>query len=111
MEYSNPQPPEGINASDDNPIKELILLGLGILAALGLVFLVVSYSAGWIATKIPFRYEQAIGDQVFGDSKEFPASATLQALADRLAQAMDLPPNIHIQVHYSEEDTVNAFAF
>lgn len=111
VDYSNPQPPEGINASNDNPIKELILLGAGILAVLGLLFLIISFSAAWLASKVPFEYEERIGDQVFGDVAEFPHSESMQTLADRIAQAMSLPPDIHIQVHYNEEDTVNAFAF
>lgn len=111
VEYSNPQPPEGINSSSDNPIKELLLLGVGIIAVLVLLFLIISYSAGWIATKLPFKYEASIGDQVFESSLDFPASPELQALADRLGAVMQLDPELQISVHYSPDDTVNAFAF
>ncbi|MCG8464389.1 MAG: M48 family metallopeptidase [Xanthomonadales bacterium] len=111
VDYSNPQPPEGINSSNDNPIKELVILGLGILAVLTLLFFVVSWSAGWLATKIPFRYEQQVGDEIFVNSSEFAASASLQDLADRLAPHMQLDEEIQISAHFSDDDTINAFAF
>lgn len=54
----NPRIPEGINASEENPLKEFALLVLGV--AVGVVLLVVSLSlvARVLAPYVPFSWEQ-----------------------------------------------------
>ena len=115
MKLENRLPAEGINASQENPLKEFAWLVGGAIAAVVIVVIVVSYAARWIAPHVPFRYEQEL---VRGLDLVRPAAseearavqAELQAMAERLAKRMDMPAEIRIRVGYQEGPTVNAFA-
>jgi len=121
VKYENPPIEEGINYSQEHPLKEFaqLLLGIGILIAL--VLLVLNFFAGALAKRIPFEYEQAMLSsvdikQIFEDEELSEAGDYstqenyLQAIADKLIPAMGLPEGMAVQVHYSASDTVNAFA-
>lgn len=111
MEYRNPQPPEGINVSDSHPLLDFLRLLGGLLVIALIVFAVLALLADRLARYIPFENEVALAAR-FAD--RFPpagaVSAYLQGLADRVAVAHDLPPGMHINVHYVDEPVVNAFA-
>jgi Zn-dependent protease with chaperone function len=127
--YENPKIEEGINYSQEHPLKEFVELVLGVGAAILIALVVVHYSAGYLAKQIPFEYEQRMlssldlssldlddlidAEEDKGDGKANDYSAQedfLQSLANKVAAEMDLPDGMTIKVHYSNSDTVNAFA-
>lgn len=125
--YENRPPPEGINVSDEHPLKDFFILLGGIGAAIVVLVIALSFAAGWLARFIPFEVEKkwsrkalpvsdAIGDgtgsgtQGRGDDKHHAVQLYLQDLADKLADAQGLPDGMDIRVHYVDDDTVNAFA-
>lgn len=115
--YENPQIPEGINVSEENPLKEFALLVTGISVVVVVVVTVLSLLAGHLARYVPFEQERALLSRVdVGWLKEkqdgvpLQKEQYLQSLADRLARAMDLPADIQVTVHYADTPTVNAMA-
>jgi predicted Zn-dependent protease len=111
VQYENPKVPEGINVTPEHPLKEFAQLLFGILAVTVIVVVALALAAEQIARHIPFRMELDIAGQYRGSlPPRGPVTEYLQALADRLAAAQDLPAGMPITVHYVDEDTVNAFA-
>lgn len=111
----NRPPAEGINASHENPLRELAWLLVGSVALLVALAAAAAYGAQWLAPKIPYRYEArlAAGIDLAAPAKTDAARAVqreLQALAERLAARMDLPPDMQVRVGYRDEATVNAAA-
>lgn len=115
-DYENPQIPEGINVSPENPLKEFAVLASGISLAIIAVVTVLSLLAGHLAQYVPFAQEKALLSHLdigWLKSDHKPQDAReqyLQALADRLSTAMDMPPDIQVSVHYDDDPTINAMA-
>jgi predicted Zn-dependent protease len=115
VKLENRLPAEGINASQEHPLKEFAWLVSVAIAFVVALVAGTSYCAQWLAPHVPFEYELKL---VRGtDLARAPASpearavqADLQALAERLAARMDLPPGMTVRVSYRENATVNAFA-
>ncbi|MEM7361277.1 MAG: M48 family metallopeptidase [Pseudomonadota bacterium] len=111
MQYENPKPREGINYSSEHPLKEFSQLLIGIVVIIAVVVITLNALAGRLAFYIPFEFERnMVSDFEFAEVEESLQQAYLQELADRLAPHMDLPEDMKITVHYSDSDTVNAFA-
>jgi len=119
MEYRNPEIPEGINTSQEHPLKELALLLGGLLGLVVLIVTGLALSAEYLAGKIPFETEQRLAAGIPLEAEALPPAAAaagtrlrgyLQELADALAAAEQLPPGMSVTVHYLPGDTVNAFA-
>ena len=111
MEYSNPEIPEGINTSKEHPLKEFAVLSGGLLIAFTVIVLILGYLAESLATYIPFSAELKI--TAFDEetsAKNTAINKYLQSLAERIANAEDLPQDMTITVRYQNGDTVNAFA-
>ena len=112
MKYSNPEIPEGINYSREHPLKEFVILTAGVLGLFLVLILVLGLLAESLAGYVPFSAEQKIAalQPLDTSGDESPMRPYLQGLAERLAAAEDLPRDMSIQVHYVDDDTVNAFA-
>ena len=112
MKYSNPEIPEGINYSREHPLKEFVILTGGVLALFLVLILVLGLLAESLAGYVPFSAEQKIValQPIDTSGDKSPMRPYLQQLAERLAAAEDLPQDMAIQVHYVDDDTVNAFA-
>ncbi len=111
MEYRNTQPPEGINVSHTHPLKELVLLLGGAILIIVVLSLVLSHSMGYLARFIPFEKEVALTRDLDLGSETPPAlQRYLDALTARIGRAMELPPGMRLQVHYSNDATLNAFS-
>ena len=109
----NRLPREGINTSDEHPLREFgWLIGATIALVVALV-VVVGWGTRWLAPMVPFRYEDALARRLV-DSPEPEAtrvrSAALQVLADKVAARMDLPAGMTVQVRFEPGDLVNAYA-
>ena len=116
MKLENRAPAEGINASHENPLKELAWLLAGGLGVVLLLVFTVSFAAQWIAPRIPYKYEAKLAASLppFATTPDNApgrqVQAELQSLADRLAVRLDMPSEMVVRVGYREQDTVNAFA-
>lgn len=111
MRFENPEISDGINVSKEHPLKEFSQLLIGIVALIAIALVSLYFSVGYLAQKIPFKYEQKLVKHI--DALQPKASVqqkALQLLADRLSAEMDLPEGMKITVHYSKKRTVNAFA-
>ena len=111
MQYTNPELPEGINTTDEHPLKEFAILLGGLVLFVIVAVAVISYSANYLARFIPFETELSLTRSYVEQMDRFPEQEFyLQALADRLSDVMDLPEDMTITVHYDDADTLNAFA-
>lgn len=111
MEYSNPEIPEGINASLEHPLKEFLWLSASVLAAGLALVLIATLLADTFSHRIPFSVEQRMTAKHFAGKAGPPElDAYLNQLAARVAKAEGLPEGMSVRVHYSDADVVNAFA-
>lgn len=113
--YQNPKKPEGINTSKEHPLKEFSILLVGTIALVILASFILGFSGSWLAGKVPFSAETKIAGiydiSQHTDSSEFPKiTEYLQALADKISKAQNLPEEMTITAHYMDNETVNAFA-
>lgn len=116
-DYENRPVPEGINYSQENPLKEFFLLVLAAAGALLVVFFSLSLAAQKLAPLVPFSMEERLVAR-FAD--QFPAAPDtekaqrieqyLQSLAISLLQSQPLPEGLHLTIHYLPSETLNAFA-
>lgn len=115
-DYENPQIPEGINISPESPLKEFAVLASGISLAIVVIVVALSLLAGYLVRYIPFAQEKALLSHINvgwlkADHKASgPKERYLQALADRLSTAMEMPADIQVSVHYDNDPTINAMA-
>lgn len=111
MHYENPKIPEGINVSTEHPLKEFAQLLIGALVVVVILAATLALLAEHMVRYVPFEMEVEIAAKYPG--KLPPRGAVteyLQALADKLAAAQDLPAEMRITVHYVDDNTVNAMA-
>lgn len=111
MRYSNPKIPEGINTSQEHPLKEFFILTTGALVALLLAAVLLSYFGATLARFIPFEVEQKWA-QGFSEQSDETSQLKqyLESVSNRVAKSMQLDNEFKILLHYSNGETVNAFA-
>lgn len=119
MDYENPKIPEGINVSQEHPLKEFTYLVIGVGVSLILLVVLVGYTAGYLVKFIPFEYEVDLANRTF-TSQQTPTGektenhqlieAYLQELTNNIAKSQQLPEGMTITAHYVETDTINALA-
>ena len=121
----NPDPhpliPEGINVSRTHPLADFGLMLAGFVGLLVLVILLAHLLGGVLVRFVPFATEAALLEEL-APLGVVPATAdqdrarhqaktqSLQALADRLAVHMDLPPDMQVRIHYDPSESANAYA-
>ena len=117
MEYSNPEIPEGINTTDEHPLKEFFILSVGVLGLIFVAVIILSLAAEKLAVYVPFETEQSLIPEMWTviepDTESDTGKQTreyIQSLSDQLAVHMQVPEGMEITVHYIEDDTVNALA-
>lgn len=105
--------------TSDGVIRKMVWGLVGFFSFLIIVVALVVIYAQEIATSIPFSaeqrfvrpYEELITKWYPGKDNENPKiELYLQALADDLADAMDMPEDIEVKVHYLDVSIANAFA-
>ena len=114
----NPRIPEGINASDENPLKEFAILLIGIGAVFALLVIVLSLMAQSLAPFIPFSWEQRLTNSIASQSgrnvddtpDEVDAEQALRDLAGAIWPHVRADKNIDYSVHLINQSTPNAFA-
>ena len=111
--------PEGINVSDEHPLKEFFALLAGLIIIIVSVVLVLAMLANYLAPLIPFSMEKKLLSQMdttWRDEEQEVNTVDrkreeyLQQLGAKLATAMDVPDGIQHNIHYSKGNTVNAYA-
>lgn len=111
MELENPKIKEGINTTQENPLKEFFQLTLGIVAIAITIIVLLHFSIGYFAKLIPFDFErQMVQDIESLQPRPSEQQKYLQALADDIAIYMDLPADMSVTIHYDSAETVNALA-
>lgn len=117
MKYENPQLPEDINYSRDNPLPELLILLGGALAIAAVLAVALALGAGWLARQIPFAVEQrwAAGFAAQLPAEPVPAEEEaarrrLQTMVDRIAVLQALPADMKPVMHIIDGRELNAFA-
>lgn len=123
--YRNPKIPEGINVSPDHPLKEFAWMIAAVTLSVIILVVFLAYTSEYLVRFIPFKTEVALAERInpanflendFNeDSSEQhqqhqQIETYLQNLVDQLAKHQSLPEDMHITVHYVNDDTVNAFA-
>lgn len=107
----NPTTQEGINASEDHPLKEFALLVVAVVLIGALALLLIGVAAKTWAPLLPFSLEEKVTQVIDTETSKYQAQQqALQALTDQLIAAQPLPEDIRVKVHYLPDDTVNAFA-
>lgn len=114
----NRLPPENLLERDERPLRELAWMLAASLAALTALVLATGLAARWLAPKLPFEHELALAERLFdeaaaaqkADAATRERHAALQALADRVAAVMALPPGMRVVVTDEPSDLVNAYA-
>ncbi len=112
--YHNPQPKEGINTSNVDPLWTFIKLFAAITLVLVASAWLFGQSGAWLASLIPYQKEVQISE-VYAEPEELDVKyqqiqSYLEALVKPLEKNMDLPEGMHISVHYEPENVENAFA-
>ena len=109
----NRLPAEGINSSDEHPLKEFAWLIGASLMTLAVLLALVGWGARWLAPLVPFSAEVALAERMV-DRPEKPEhaarSAALQVVAKRVAAQMSLPADMSVVLGYDESSLVNAYA-
>ncbi len=109
----NRLPAEGINSSDEHPLREFAWLIGASLATLLAVVLLVGWGARWLAPRLPFATEVSLAERWL-DKPTAPEhaerTAALQALAQRVAEKMALPAGMAPVITYEPGPVVNAYA-
>lgn len=114
----NRLPPEDLLERDEHPLRELAWLLAASLVGLALLVLATGFVARWLAPMLPFEYELVLAERLFdeaaaarkADAATRERHAALQALADRVAAAMELPPGMRVVVTDEPSELVNAYA-
>jgi len=111
MQYSNPKIPEGINTSQEHPLKEFFLLTTGAVAAVVLIAVLLGYFGGALARFIPFEIEQEWTESVAPDSAErSELEHYLDSVTARVTKSIQLEDEFTINLRYTSGETVNGFA-
>ena len=111
----NRLPPEDLLQRDEHPLRELAWLLAASLAALAVLVLATGFVARWLAPQLPFEHELALAERVFDEAPAADAAtrerrAALQALAERVAATMALPPGMRVVVSDEPSELINAYA-
>lgn len=118
MEYRNPEIPEGINTSNEHPLREFFILVTGVVGLLAVVLVTLSIAAEHLAQYVPFSaekrmaslYDNTLPADTSVDPDDEKVQRYLQDLANKLVLAEELEQGMTIKVHYVSDETVNAFA-
>lgn len=132
MHYENRNPPEGINTSEHQPLREFFRLTLSALVVLVAVGVLLNFTGGLLGQLLPFKAELWVTERVdrvmreanqdspfsspmdhqadTGDDSLQPLERYLQSMADRVSEALELSQPVAVTIHYSSDDLFNAYA-
>lgn len=111
--YTNPAIPEGINVTDEHPLKEFVWLSGGVLALVAALVVVFSWLGHIAGTLVPFETEQRLATSIsqhFDTTQDKPDRDMLRTLAERIVAADPLPEGMSVTMHVLDSEEINAFA-
>ncbi|MDR1044505.1 MAG: M48 family metallopeptidase [Candidatus Adiutrix sp.] len=113
--YANPQIPESLSSANEKQLRSFGLTVLQTLAALAAVLIVLELAARFLAPLTPFSWERRLAPDYFtrpapAGSREAAIEAGLKTLSERLAAALEMPPDYELTIHYRDDPLVNALA-
>ena len=120
MSLKNPKIPEGINASQENPLKEFFWLLLGVGISIIIFVACISYFAQVLSPYIPFEWEESwvsenLANQLakkendtFSTSDFEQAQSALETILSGLQSKQSTPSKI--KIHLIDSTIPNAFA-
>jgi hypothetical protein len=104
MQYSNPKIPEGINTSQEHPLKEFFILTTGAIAAIVVIALLLGYFGGTLARLIPFEMEKEWTQEIVDESSSrSELEQYLDSLTLRVAKSMQLDDEFEISSYTQSE--------
>ena len=109
----NRLPAEGINSSEEHPLKEFAWLVGASLALLALLVALLAWGARWLAPQVPFSAEVALAERIVDrptDPDQVARTAALQILANRVAAQMKLPAGMNVVMSSDGSSLINAYA-
>ena len=116
----NPRLPDSINNAHESPLKDLLILASGVLAAVVLATLLLVWTAQWLAPWVPYQWERDLfasngADRLFGsdDTQQSEDSKHKQQALQNLTNSLiaHQPDALPVTLHYLEEMEIpNAFA-
>lgn len=120
MRYTPVQPPEGINVTDEHPLKSLFILTVGTISVVIVVVAVLGLAADYLVKYIPVEYEQnffskeGVYIMPFASDESEEGLRTkqyLQNLVDELhAVAGENYKEHNFQIEIADDYETNAFA-
>jgi Zn-dependent protease with chaperone function len=112
MQYSNPKIPEGINTSQEHPLKEFFILTTGAIAVIVIIAVLLGYFGGALARLIPFEMERDWTQEVVEETnlERNDLEQYLDSVSERVAKSMQLEDEFKINLRYSSGETINGFA-
>lgn len=110
-QYRNPKIDNEVNVVTEHPLRSFSkLFIMAALLALAIIVLL-NFSSERLLRFVPFEFETTLTsgfEMVTIEPSD--EQAYLQALADRIIAQSPAPEEMKINLHYSQDDTVNAFA-
>lgn len=123
MEYKNRLPSDGINTPGRHPFKEFLRLSFFAVVALICVGVLLNYAGGQLGGFVPFKAERWVAEKIdtamieAGQDSPFeqsiidtPLEEYLHELGGRVQAALEIEEPMSISLHYSPDNTVNAYA-
>lgn len=120
MKYTPVQPPEGINVTDEHPLKSFFILTAGTIGVVVLIITILGLAADYLVKYIPIEYEQDLFSKDGLYLMPFPIDESIegkqarkyvQELVDDLHNtAGDEYADHNFQVEIADEYDTNAFA-
>ncbi len=112
MKFEQKEIPEGINVTQVHPLRELAVLLGGAVLIIAAVVYVLGLSAGFLARYIPFDMELELASSFVAEEEggNRTIDLYLAQVNAQVIEAMALPEGMNITLHYTDDDTVNAFA-
>ncbi len=111
MKLENPPQPEQYDPDAEQPVRELVILLVAVLAITLVATAALAWLAGGLAPRLPFTVEREfMAGKMAVDERYAAESAELQRLAERIAAAMALDADMKLTLHYSDDLAVNAYA-
>ncbi|MCW8945559.1 MAG: M48 family metallopeptidase [Sedimenticola sp.] len=112
MKFEQKEIPEGINVTQVHPLRELAVLLGGAVLIIAVVVYVLGLSAGFLARYIPFDMELELASSFVAEEEGGNRTIDfyLAQVNAQVIEAMALPEGMNITLHYTDDDTVNAFA-
>ena len=120
MKYTPVQPPEGINVTNEHPLKSFFILTLGTIGVIIVIVIALGFAADYLVKYIPVKYEQELFSKdnlyimpfaIDESDDALQSKIYLQSLVDELHSSAGEDFAKHsFQVEIADEIIANAFA-